>query len=93
MLHEKEKELEKSKSESEGSKIQKEEQSNPVLSYSQVEDNDKMLYTGMQNKNVFEWIMNKVKDKIQKLQYCELVYLNKILHLDLVSLKPLFQGY
>ena len=93
MLHEKEKELEKLKSELEGSKIQKKEQSNPVLSYSQVEDNDKMLYTGMQNKNVFEWIMNKIKDKIQKLQYGELVYLNKILHLDLVSLKPLIQGY
>ena len=93
MLHQKEKELEKLKSELEGSKIQKQEQSNPVLSYSQVEDNDKMLYTGMQNKNVFEWIMNKIKDKIQKLQYCELVYLNKILHLDLVSLKPLIQGY
>ena len=71
MLHEKEKELEKSKSESEGSKIQKEEQSNPVLSYSQVEDNDKTLkfYTGLQNKKVFEWIMNKIKDKIAKLQY------------------------
>ena len=68
MLHEKEKELEKSKSESDGSKIQKEEQSNPVLSYSQVEDNDKMLkfYTGLQNEKVFEWMMNKIKYKIKK---------------------------
>ena len=47
ILHEKEEELEKLKSELEGSKIQKKEQSNPVLSYSQVEDNDK---TGLQNK-------------------------------------------
>ena len=71
MLHEKEEELEKLKSELEGSKIQKKEQSNPVLSYSQVEDNDKKLkfYTGLQNKKVFEWIMNKIKDKIAKLQY------------------------
>ena len=71
MLHEKEKELEKLKSELEGSKIQKKEQSNPVLSYSQVEDNEKKLkfYTGLQNKKVFEWIMNKIKDKIAKLQY------------------------
>ena len=59
-------ELEKLKSELEGSKIQKKEQSNSVLSYSQVEDNDKMLkfYTGLRNKKVFEWIMNKIKDKI-----------------------------
>ena len=71
ILHEKEEELEKLKSELEGSKIQKKEQSNPVLSYSQVEDNDKMLkfYTGLQNKKVFGWIMNKIKDKIAKLQY------------------------
>ena len=71
ILHEKEKELEKLKSELEGSKIQKKEQSNPVLSYSQVEDNEKKLkfYTGLQNKKVFEWIMNKIKDKIAKLQY------------------------
>ena len=56
MLHEKEKELEKLKSELEGSKMQKKEQSNPVLSYSQVEDNDKMLkcYTGLQNEKLFE---------------------------------------
>ena len=62
----KKKELEKLKSELEGSKIQKKEQSNPVLSYSQVEDNDKMLkfYAELQNKKVFEWIMNKIKDKI-----------------------------
>ena len=61
MLHEKEKELEKLKSELEGSKIQKKEQSNPVLSYSQVGDNDKMLkfYTGLQNKKVFEWKWTK----------------------------------
>ena len=65
MLHEKEKELEKLKSELEGSKIQKKEQSNPVLSYSQVADNDKMLkfYTRLQNKKVFEWIMNKKRIK------------------------------
>ena len=71
MLHKKEKELEKLKSELEGSKIQKKEQSNPVLSYSQVEGNDKILkfYTGLQNEKVFEWIMNKIKDKIVKLQY------------------------
>ena len=35
MLHEKEKELEKLKRELEGSKIQRKEQSNPELSYSQ----------------------------------------------------------
>ena len=54
-----------------GSKIQKKEQSNRVLSYSHVENNDKMLefYTVLQNKKVFEWIMNKIKDKIAKLQY------------------------
>ena len=71
MLHEKEEELEKLKSELEGSKIQKKEHSNPVFSYSQVEGNDKMLkfYTGLQNKKVFEWIMNKIKDKIAKLRY------------------------
>ena len=71
ILREKEKELEKLKSELEGSKIQKKEQSNPVLSYSQVEGNDKILkfYTGLQNEKVFEWIMNKIKDKIVKLQY------------------------
>ena len=72
MLHEKEKELEKLiKSELEGSKIQKKEQSNHVLSYRQVEDNDKMLkfYTGLQNKKVFEWIMNRIKAKLAKLQY------------------------
>ena len=69
-LHEKEKELEKLKSEL-GSKMQKKEQNNSVLSYSQVKDNDKMLkfYTGLQNKKVFEWIMNKIQDKIPKLQY------------------------
>ena len=27
------------------------------------------FYTGLQNKEVFEWIMNKIKDKILKLQY------------------------
>ena len=27
------------------------------------------FYTGLQNKGVFEWIMNKIKDKILKLQY------------------------
>ena len=27
------------------------------------------FYAGMQNKKVFEWIMNKIKDKIPKLQY------------------------
>ena len=27
------------------------------------------FYTGLQNKEVFEWIMNKIKDKIPKLQY------------------------
>ena len=71
MLHKKENELEKLKSELEGSKIQKKEHSNPVFSYSQVEGNDKMLkfYTGLQNKKVFEWIMNKIKDKIAKLRY------------------------
>ena len=71
MLHKKENELEKLKSELEGSKIQKKEQSNPLLSYSQVEDNDKMLkfYTGLQNEKVFEWMMNKIKYKIAKLQY------------------------
>ena len=55
----------------EGSKIQKKEHSNFVLSYSQVEANDKMLklYTGLQNKKTFEWIINKIKDKIAKLQY------------------------
>ena len=70
-LHEKEKELEKIKSELGGSKILKKEQNNSVLSYSQVKDNDKMLklYTGLQNKKVFEWIINKIKDKIPKLQY------------------------
>ena len=133
MLHQKEKELEKLKSELEGSKIQKQEQSNPVLSYSQVEDNDKMLkfYTGLQNKKVFERTMNKIKDKIAKLQYyqgkksflekkyqtfqrkkfgrkpslspenCLFLTLlrlrvglpEQVLHLDLVSLKPLFQEY
>ena len=68
-LVEKGKELEKLKSELEGSKIQKNEQSNSVLSYSPVKGNDKMLkfYTGLQNKKVFEWIMNKIKDKIPKL--------------------------
>ena len=71
ILHEKEKELEKLKSELEGSKIQKKEQTNPVLSYSHVEDNERMLkfYTGLHNKKVLEWIMNKIKDKIVKLQY------------------------
>ena len=71
MLHEKEKQLEKLNSELEGSKIQKKEQSNPLLSYSEVEDNDKMLkfYTGLQNEKVFEWMMNKIKYKIAKLQY------------------------
>ena len=133
MLHQKEKELEKLKSELEGSKIQKQEQSNPVLSYSQVEDNDKMLkfYTGLQNKKVFERTMNKIKDKIAKLQYyqgkksflekkyqtfqrkkfgrkpslspenCLFLTLlrlrvglpEQVLHLDLVSLKPLLQEY
>ena len=36
-----------------------------------MKDNEKMLkfYTGLQNKKVFEWIMNKIKDKIPKLQY------------------------
>ena len=36
-----------------------------------MEDNDKMLkfFTGLQNKIGFEWIMNKIKDKIAKLQY------------------------
>ena len=68
MLHEKEKELEKLNSELEGSKIQKKEQSNPLLSYSEVEDNDKMIkfYTGLQNEKVFEWMMNKIKYKIKK---------------------------
>ena len=71
MLHAKEKQLEKLNSELEGSKIQKKEQSNPLLSYSEVEDNDKMLkfYTGLQNEKVFEWMMNKIKYKIAKLQY------------------------
>ena len=61
----------KLKSELEGSKIQKKEQSNFVISYSQVKDNEKMLkfYTGLQNKKVFELIMSKIKDKIPKLQY------------------------
>ena len=70
-LVEKEKELEEIKSEFEGSKIQKKGQSNSVLSYSQVKDNDKMLkfYTGLQHKKVFEWIMNKINYKIPKLQY------------------------
>ena len=47
------KELEKLKGEFEGSKIQKKEQSNSFLSYSQVKDNEKMLkfYTKVQNKN------------------------------------------
>ena len=27
------------------------------------------FYAGLQNKKVFEWIMNKIKDKISKLQY------------------------
>ena len=27
------------------------------------------FYTGLQYKNVFEWIMSKIKDKIPKLQY------------------------
>ena len=95
-------------------------------------DNDKILkfYAGLQNKLVFEWIMNKIKNKILKLPYyqgeksfseknyqtsqrkksgrklslspenClklyldyELIYQNKTLHLDLVSLRPLFQRY
>ena len=36
-----------------------------------MEANDKMLklYTGLQNKKTFEWIINKIKDKIAKLQY------------------------
>ena len=36
-----------------------------------MKDNDKMLkfYTRLQNKKVFEWIMNKIKNKIPKLQY------------------------
>ena len=36
-----------------------------------MEDNDEMLkfYTRLQNKKVFEWIMNKIKNKITKLQY------------------------
>ena len=36
-----------------------------------MKDNDKMLkfYTGPQTKKVFEWIMNKIKEKIPKLQY------------------------
>ena len=29
------------------------------------------FYTGLQNKKVFEWIMNKIKDKIPKLLYCQ----------------------
>ena len=70
-LHEKQKELDKLRSEVEGSRIQKKEKSNSVLSYSQVKDNDKMLkfYTGLQTKKLFEWIMNKIKEKIPKLQY------------------------
>ena len=27
------------------------------------------FYTRLQNKKVFEWIMNKIKNKIPKLQY------------------------
>ena len=36
-----------------------------------MKDNDKGLkfYSGLQNKKVFKWIMNKIKDKILKLQY------------------------
>ena len=70
-LHEKEKELVKIKSELERSNILKKEQNNSLLSYGQVKDNDKMLklYTRLQNKKVFEWIINKIKDKIPKLQY------------------------
>ena len=84
------------------------------------------FYTRLQNKKVFEWIMNKIKNKIPKLHYYQkeksfneknyqtlqkkkcgrkpslspenclfltslrlLVYQNKTLHLDLVSLKTL----
>ena len=55
-LVEKDKELEKFKSALEGSKIQNNEQSNSVLSYSQVKDNDKMLtfYTGLQKKKYLD---------------------------------------
>ena len=70
-MQEKEKELDKLKNELEESKIQKKEQSNSVLSCSQVKGNDKILkfYTGLQNKKVFEWTMYKIKDKVPKLQY------------------------
>ena len=36
-----------------------------------MEANDKMLklYTGLQNKKTIKWIINKIKDKIAKLQY------------------------
>ena len=44
-LHKKEEELKKLKSELEESKLQKKEQNNPVLSYSQVKDKEKMLKT------------------------------------------------
>ena len=48
----KKKELDKLKSELERCKIQKKEQNNSVLSYSQAKDNVKMLkfYSGLQNK-------------------------------------------
>ena len=51
----KKKELDKLKSELERCKIQKKEQNNLVLSYSQAKDNVKMLkfYSGLQNKKVF----------------------------------------
>ena len=54
-LHEKKKELDKLKSELERCKIQKKEQNNSVLSYSEAKDNVKMLkfYSGLQNKKVF----------------------------------------
>ena len=63
-LHEK-KELEKLKNESEGSKIQKKEQSNLVLSYNQVKDNDKIIMIII----IIIITTNNISISINKLQY------------------------
>ena len=61
----KKKELEKLKNESEGSKIQKKEQSNSVLSYNQVKDNDKIIMIII----IIIITTNNISISINKLQY------------------------
>ena len=65
--------LKLTKAETELSKLilENEQLKTPRFSYNDIKDNDKFVrfYTGCQNMKVFNWIVNKIKEKTQKLHY------------------------